>query len=148
MTRRLCEEGRWQAESVGGDLARLGWSPQLALVSSAARTRETWEIVARAGGFDAPAVFSEDLYSGWVPQMVEALQSTDDDVTHLLLIGHEPAVSATAAWLAGPGSDEATLSRVRNGLPTAGRAVLSYSGSWSDIRAAQAQITGFAKPRL
>ena len=146
LTRHLCQEGRWQAEAVGGELAQTGWAPQLALVSVAARTRETWEIVARSGGFDGSAEFLDSLYGGWVPDMIDAIHAVDDGVTHLLLIGHEPATSATAAWLAGPGSDEAALCRVRRGLPTGGRAHLSYSGPWSEIAATRAQLTGFAKP--
>ena len=43
--RPLALRGRKDAQRMGREIAVRGWLPQRALVSPAARTRETWEIV-------------------------------------------------------------------------------------------------------
>ncbi|MDR1152617.1 MAG: histidine phosphatase family protein, partial [Bifidobacteriaceae bacterium] len=64
--RHLSPEGRIQAEVTGRRLARDGIVPEVVLCSSSARTRQTWEAIARDLGGDPEVRYSDDLYRGYV----------------------------------------------------------------------------------
>ena len=68
------------------------------------------------------------------------MQGVSDDVRTLLVVGHEPTVSQLAAGLAGPDSDETTLTRVRAGVPTASRSLLTVQTGWADLAAGGATL--------
>ncbi len=61
--RGLAPRGRADAEQVGRWLRERGIAPDAALVSDAQRTRETWEQVTGAAGWDLEADFSAALYA-------------------------------------------------------------------------------------
>src|SRR3954463_12340424 len=66
------------------------------LCSTAARTRET---LARAA-IDAPVRFADRLYDAAPGTVIEEINSVDDEVATVLVIGHEPAMSRVALTLA------------------------------------------------
>ena len=68
------------------------------------------------------------------------MQGVSDDVRTLLVVGHEPTMSELAAALAGPGSDETTLARVRVGVPTAGWSLLGVETGWSGLTPGGAKL--------
>ncbi|MDR0504680.1 MAG: histidine phosphatase family protein [Bifidobacteriaceae bacterium] len=143
--RPLSQEGQQQARSVGHNLAASGFLPDLAVVSSAVQTSQTWQLVTETAGFDCPVIHRDTLYRGYINELLEELRCLPEQVQQLIVVGHEPTVSATAVALAGPGSDPAAQARVYAGLPTAARAHLSYSGLWSGLQTAQCQLHAFVK---
>lgn len=145
--RPLALKGRSQATGVGGSLAATGLVPDAVLVSTALRTRQTWDLV-RAGLGVPPevATLSDDVYTAGVRSLLGLLRQTDESVGTLLVVGHEPTVSQTAAALAGPGSDEAAVARVRVGVPTATYSVLEISGAWADLEPDAARLLTVISP--
>jgi phosphohistidine phosphatase len=143
--RPLTDVGRRQCATVAEHLHEHGPLPQLVLCSAAARTRETWELVA-AGLPDAnPEVrHLDELYETRPTDLVALLAALPDDVTSVLVVGHEPVMSGTAAVLAGPGSDDAAVARVRVGVPTASLAFLDTSRAWADLEPGTAELTEIA----
>src|SRR6478735_6393170 len=75
--RPLDKRGRDGAALVGAWLAREGYRPDAALVSTARRTRETWDVLAHALG-DAPASYLPGLYHADAEAMLEALRAAPD----------------------------------------------------------------------
>ena len=69
----------------------------LVLCSTATRARQT---VARAG-VGAAVRYVERLYGASPSTLIDEINTVADDVTTLLLVGHEPAISALALDLAG-----------------------------------------------
>lgn len=59
--RPLAEVGRKAAALVGAELKKLGEKPELVLVSSALRTRQTFEELQAVAGLGAPQI-EDDLY--------------------------------------------------------------------------------------
>jgi len=132
--RPLALAGRRQASEVGVALRDAGLVPDVVLVSSALRTRQTWDLV--RAGLDVPADvarFSDELYSAGVRSLIGLLREVEESAGTVLVVGHEPTVSQTAAALAGPGSDEASVARVRVGVSTATSSVLEVDGTWADL---------------
>ena len=148
--RPLALVGRRQASAVGTALAEAGLAPESVLCSSALRTRQTWELVRTAltaSGAVAPVVaVTDELYDAGASDVVGLVRGVPDDVGTVLVVGHEPTVSHVAATLAGPASDDAAVARVRIGVPTGAWSVLEVDGSWSDLAAGSARLTGVATP--
>ena len=135
--RHLTERGRADSRETGALLDTALDLPAegvVALVSSAPRAQETWQEVAAAltHGAGVVADVRDDLYQTGVDEVVALLTATDDDVSSVLVVGHDPTMSETVQALAGDGEADA-LSRLEDGLSTAAFAVLSYDGRWSAV---------------
>jgi phosphohistidine phosphatase len=143
--RPLALQGRSDAREVAAVLAEAGLSPDLAIVSSAVRTQQTWSLMAAVLD-DADAVTEPAIYSSSVESLVEVVASTDESVGTVAVVGHEPTVSGAAAWLASEGSVTAALQRVAQGLPTGTVAVLEYDGTWAELGARSARLVAVKSP--
>jgi phosphohistidine phosphatase len=88
-SRVLAERGRNDAAAVRPLMAEL--SPALAVVSTSARTRETWEL-ADPGG--VPAVFDDRVYEAAVEDLREVLGELTVDSA--VLVGHNPSIERLA----------------------------------------------------
>lgn len=113
------------------------------LCSSATRTRQT---LARTG-VDAPASFLDRLYGASPGEMLGQINGVDDAVGTLLVVGHEPTMSAVTLGLAGKGSDRDAAARIAEKFPTSGIAVLRVPGAWADLHLDGGQLVSFHVPR-
>lgn len=139
--RRLDEQGRRQAGALASRLLADQLVPELVLVSAAVRTRETWELIAAALDAPAPEVaVSDRLYRANPLEVVALIREVDDRIRHLMVVGHEPAMSAAAVHL-GSGDDGA-LHQVRLGLSTGTGAVLETGSSWVELQRGGAALRG------
>jgi phosphohistidine phosphatase len=145
--RRLDPKGWRQCAGVGAALRATGLVPELVLVSSAVRARETWDGVAGAlGEGPVPEVLlRDDLYDAGVEDVIDMVRGVDGRVRTLMLVGHEPTMSAAAARLAGSG-EAGGLSQVRVGLPTASYARLDVPGAWSEVDHLGAVLRAVVRP--
>jgi phosphohistidine phosphatase len=114
------------------------------LCSTAARARQTLANT----GIDAPVRYSERLYGATPGTMIEEMSETADTVATLLVIGHEPTMSALALGLADDdGTDPAVLERISAKFPTSAIAVLSVPCAWKGLEPRSVALTGFEVPR-
>lgn len=148
--RPLALAGRRQAGAVGTGLRGAGLIPDAALVSSALRTRQTWDLVRT--GLEVPpeiATLSDAVYDAGVRSLLELVRATPGEVRRLLVVGHEPTVSQTAATLADPErSDGAALARVRTGVPTATYSVLESDTPFTDWTVGGVRLATVVTPEL
>ncbi len=144
--RPLALRGRRQSAQVGTDLVAAGVVPDLVLCSSALRTRQTWDLLHATLHADPELVVSDDLYGAGVDDVLDAVRTVDEATGTVLVVGHEPVMSATAAALAGLGSDEATYARVRAGVPTGAWTLLTPTGSWSQLARGGARLVRMVVP--
>lgn len=137
--RPLTVQGRTAAAQLADALVAAGTSIDVALVSSALRTQQTWKRMSHA--FDgSQTLVLEALYETHVAGVVAELAAMGD-AGCVAVVGHEPTISATAAWLAGPGSNTKALQRVGHGMPTASAALLDFDGAWSELDHTGAVLT-------
>jgi phosphohistidine phosphatase len=138
--RPLTSRGHADAAAAGAWLARRGFAPDLVLCSPSRRTRETWHGVALALAAAPEVTYSEDLYAASSGTLLEVVAGVTDDVSVVLLVGHNPAVSQLSQHLDPEGADP-------DGLRTAGAAVHRWQGSWVECgrRAADLVATHTAR---
>ena len=144
--RRLTDRGCEDARAAGVHLRERGLVPGYALVSTAERTRLTWEAVASATGSAATPQFDAAAYTGGVEVVLEALQAVPGDVETLLFVGHNP----TAAYLChllddGEGDPEA-VSGMLHGFPPAALVVFAVEGPWSGLGPESGRVVDFHAP--
>lgn len=96
--RELTEVGREKARRVGEELARQGFTPQRALVSSATRTRQTFAQV-RDSIDGISEKYVDALYGAGPEGVFDLLASVDDTVESVMLVGHNPTFSEVASYL-------------------------------------------------
>src|SRR5688500_15265530 len=90
--RRLAERGRGDAPKVGAYMVRHGYAPDRAIVSTSARTRETWDLAAGAMKKTPPVLFEERLYEASPRTLLAVIKETGPDVGTLLMVGHNPGL--------------------------------------------------------
>jgi len=133
LARPLTPRGRAQARATGEWLLASGaGAVDLVLVSPAQRTAQTWAELAEVLH---PGTVREEpaLYEAPALGLVHLLAALPQEVGSVLVVAHEPAVSAAAVALAGPGSVGAALARVRAGAAPASASVLAHPGPWASL---------------
>ena len=143
--RPLSPRGRHQARLVGQDFKARGLSFELVLASTARRVRETLDGV--AGTYDAlPIRFEEQLYLASERFLLDQIRTAPDDVTSLLIVGHNPGLERLVADLA-RNDTNGLRARVIAGFPPAGVAILDLD-SWRAADRAGADLVGLVLPSL
>jgi phosphohistidine phosphatase len=131
--RPLAERGRKDAPVAGRRLADTGIAFDLALCSTASRTRETWKLAVHELPHRPKTVYEERLYEASLGDLIAVLNEIPDEVNDLLVIGHNPGMHALADALAGRAEGDAPARMTRSGFPTAAFAVVGFSGSWKSL---------------
>jgi phosphohistidine phosphatase len=145
--RPLAPRGRKAAERMGREIAARNWLPQLALVSPAARTRETWEVVAAALPGSVSADFPDTLYDATAGDLLSEIQRTPKAVKTLLILGHNPGLEDFARQLAGDNFEAKALRRLHEKFPTAALARFDFDGKWAENGFSGARLTHCLRPR-
>ncbi|EKB47999.1 SixA phosphatase family protein [Cecembia lonarensis] len=98
--RPLKESGEKQLHRLSKTLKNKGLYFDLVLCSNAVRTLETEKIIEKYLPVKE-AYFLSDLYEANPSKMLDLINGTSDEVRNLLIIGHNPGISALAAYLSG-----------------------------------------------
>jgi phosphohistidine phosphatase len=143
--RVLARSGHADAAEAGSWLAGEDITPDRALVSSATRTRQTWEDLATGAGWDpALAEHSEALYSAESDTALDLVRETSEDVEALLVLGHNPTIGYLAQLLDdGDGEPDAVAQVAVGGYPTSAVSVFEYDGRWADLAAGSATLRAY-----
>jgi len=102
--RPLNRRGQESARAMGRMITLIGRVPDLVLSSPARRARSTADLAAESGSWPSPIVEDERLCPGSTREMIEAVSERAGDTHRVLVVGHEPALSQTAALLLGGAS--------------------------------------------
>lgn len=144
--RPLADRGRKDAAVAGRRLAGTGIPFDLALCSTATRTRETWKLAVQELPQRPKTVYEERLYDASPGELIAVANETGDDVRNVLLIGHNPSVQGLAEVLAGAADGDARERMSRRGFPAAAFAVLSFDGSWKSLEPGVATLLDYWAP--
>jgi phosphohistidine phosphatase len=145
--RPLSGRGLKAAPLVGRELARQGWLPDLALVSPALRTRDTWRLVAAELPARVEAEFPQGLYEATAADILAKVRQANAATSGLLLLGHNPGLEEFARRLAGAGSDAAALKRLEEKFPTAALARFTVEEEWANLAFGDADLTHCIRPK-
>jgi phosphohistidine phosphatase len=147
--RRLDDRGRSDAADLGAWLASSRHLPDLVLVSTAVRARQTWDIV--HGAMKAQPLVADvpELYGASPSQLLHIVQAVDQqDPRCLLVIGHNPGMHELALALIGSG-DAAGRKALADNLPTSGMTVIEFPiKHWTDASFRGGRLELFVSPKL
>jgi phosphohistidine phosphatase len=144
--RPLADRGRKDAAVAGRKLADTGIPFDLALCSTATRTRETWKLAVHELAHRPKTVYEERLYEASPGELIAVLNETPDDAQNVILIGHNPGVHGLADILAGQAEGDALTRMNSRGFPAAAFAVLSFDGSWKSLEPGACTLLDYWAP--
>lgn len=145
--RPLARRGRHAGPLMGNYMAREGLLPDLAVISTARRTRETWELVCPAFAEPIAELDERRIYEAPAGSIIDVIHETGIDIHTLLLVGHNPGLQDLALDLIGR-ADGNDLGRLREKYPTGGLAVIDFDiGSWSEVAARAGRLERFRTPK-
>jgi phosphohistidine phosphatase len=146
--RPLDAEGREAAAMVRTAINDLGLTPDLILVSSSRRTRETLELLEPLAATTRVERTSE-LYLASPRQILDQIALVPAETGSVMVIAHNPGLHDLAMTLTGSHAislGQPHTMRVARGFPTAGLAEFSVAGGWQDLPHT-ARLVRFLTPR-
>jgi len=146
--RALTRQGKADATKVGLELIKRQLLPDLILCSGANRARETADLVlsalaGAAADHDVPIQYEDELYLAEPATVLAHAQGAPEEVSTLMLIGHNPGFGMLGFALAGVSSMPDKLAS----FPAASIAAFIFDARhWTDIDPTYARLTQFFTP--
>jgi phosphohistidine phosphatase len=132
--RRLTERGLAAARDVGRHLRDRATLPDYAVVSSALRTRQTWDaVVASSGLTDCEVSFDDAVFTGSADVVMEALRAAPQDAATVMFVGHNPTAAFVCHHLDDGEGDVTAVSELLHGFPPGAVAVLEVTVPWAEL---------------
>ena len=131
--RTLTEGGQDDARRMGEEIRRLGLTYDRVLTSPATRAVQT----IHAAGLQSQ-VPDDRIYDASASGLLEAVQSVDDHIDRVLMVGHNPGFERLASRLIGMAVEMPTGSLVEMELP---------ADHWRDVGDGSGRLVRFLKPK-
>lgn len=134
--RPLAKRGRRQAPEAGQWLATHVGRIDMAVVSTAKRASDTWDLVSAELG-DRPLTRpDEGVYAGSASELLEIVRSLGEEYVTVVLVGHNPGLEDLAETLTGDWVS----------LPTSALAVIDLDGPWRSAGRALGVLRAAGRP--
>jgi phosphohistidine phosphatase len=155
--RVLAPRGRRDATALGrlfaDDASGLGPAlagvplPEVALVSPAARTRATADLVL-AGMAKPPEIrLYEPLYGADPAEVLAFVQELEEDVGAAMVVGHNPTAHSLSQGLLAARDKKGLSLAVRTGFPTCALGVYAFKAErWVDVTTGSAKLVALMAP--
>ena len=141
--RPLNKRGQVASQDIGEWLAQHDFVPDLVLCSTAARTTETWEIMAEALPRKPETRFDRALYHSSPEQILSSLRDVGD-AECVLLLAHNPGIALAANALAAKPPHHPRFAT----YPTAATTVFQFDiENWKQLAWGTGDVLEFALPR-
>ena len=145
--RPLAPKGELACERMNRYLAVADIRPDLVFCSAALRARQTVQRVLPALGDQTVVQHDRGLYLACPQAMLNRLRGTADNVSGVMLVGHDPGLRSLALRLTGSG-DETDLARLERSFPTGALATLVFRGrTWNDLDTGACELHSVVRPR-
>lgn len=145
--RPLNLRGRAAAPLMGRHMADHALLPDRVLLSAARRTRETYAGILPHLPSDCETRILRAIYEASEGDYLGLITREGGLARTLLLIGHNPAIQATATRIIGAGNPELSAA-IAAKFPTAALAVIDLPVSgWKDVKPGSGRIVAFFRPR-
>jgi phosphohistidine phosphatase len=140
--RPLAPRGVRDAVTLGGWLLGQGLLPELVVCSSAARTRQTWDLISDQLVWpdeDATVVlYDPRVYEAGLADLVTLIRETPPETSILALVGHNPGVAELVRTLTG----ETGVS-----FPTSALAIIEIRQDWDQTGPGSGALAGHWTPK-
>ncbi len=138
--RPLNKRGLRNAPEMGARLAKRNWLPELFLVSTARRARDTATLIAvEVGYMEERIVLDDRLYLAEPGEWRNIIDTFPAEATHIACVGHNPGITELANHF----SDE-----LINNMPTCGLIDMGFEvDAWADLFATKPVTFEFDYPK-
>jgi phosphohistidine phosphatase len=126
--RQAPEAGRWLADHVE--------QIDLAVVSTAERACATWSLAAAELAVTPSVRLADELYGAADDVLVHVVRDLSEDLSVVVLVGHNPGLEDLVATLAGSWVP----------MPTTALAVFTVTGAWAEVGPATVRLTASGRP--
>ena len=130
--RRLIKRGQEDSKRMGEEFRKLGLEFDLVLSSPAARAAETAELAGLTSRFD------ERIYDAASSELLAIVQSVDNEIDRLAMVGHNPGFERLASRLIGQIVEMPTGSLVEVEIPV---------DRWAEVDDGNGRLVRFIKPK-
>ena len=130
--RRLIKRGQDDSKRMGEEFRTLGLEFDLVLSSPAARAAETAELAGLTSRFD------ERIYDAASSELLAIVQSVDNEIERLAMVGHNPGFERLASLLIGQIVEMPTGSLVEVEIPV---------DRWAEVDDGNGRLVRFIKPK-
>jgi phosphohistidine phosphatase len=155
--RVLAPRGRRDAAALGRLFAGTGEGlgpglhgvprPRVALVSAAARTVATAELVLADMADPPRCAFEPGLYGADPDRVLAFVRALPDDGAAAMVVGHNPTALSLSQGLLSDADEHGRSSAVRRGFPTCALGVYSFDASrWADVVSGSATLVALMAP--
>ena len=147
--RTLMLSGMQDAGAMARYLRRSGYTAQLILSSSSARTAQTTELVAQE--LECEVEYREALYLAEPAKILAAVRGAPAAIPSLMMVGHNPGFEALATALAREPvrrKERARHEALEEKFPTCALAILDFDiGRWRDVAPGTGKLVDFVRPK-
>lgn len=148
LQRPLAPRGREAAKRIGVYITKHGLTPEFVICSTAARARDTYELVAEALTNEPKVTYDKTIYESGPNKLLAALKKVDTNIHTLLIVGHNPSMTEFAHLLIAAGDVDLRQSLIEK-FPTAGLAVIDFPlDDWRRVHPRSGRLDRFITPRL
>ena len=139
--RALTPRGHADAALMARELASRGLRPDLALVSTATRTRETWDVLHDAFG-DVEVRMEAKLYNAPSDILRRFVEGAEEQAGCLLVLAHNPGIHQLAyEYLLESAASPSVMDKMAGGFPTGAAAL------FEDDVAGRCTYDGYLTPK-
>jgi phosphohistidine phosphatase len=132
--RVLSSKGVQEIADLAVSLQPKDFACDIVLCSSASRTSQTFEELAKFYAFNQPPVYMDEIYRASLDKLLLLIQNLNESLNSALIVGHNPTLSEAVEYLTG----------MPTYFGTANLACLSLNiNSWTDLHKACADIEYF-----
>ena len=110
---KLTSKGKEDSKKIGQKLKEKNIMPDLIVSSPAMRARTTAQIVADEINYSKNIMFNEVIYQAFLNEILESITYTFDTVDTLLIVGHNPSLTALAISFVGYKEDLKMANAIR-----------------------------------
>ncbi len=143
--RELKDKGKRNAQRMGVWLAQNRLVPQLILSSPAERAHNTAAKTIKASGHSSALIEKRPtLYSGDNAKLTQMIKEVPNDITCLMLVGHNPTLELLATELS---RDKLPKTKTGKYLPKGALCVLKLETDWAHLQAGCARLDGMVYPK-
>ena len=147
--RALTVRGMHDAGAMARSLRKNGFVPELMLISTSARTRQTADLILRE--IPAKTDYREALYLAEAGKILSFVQAVPQTISGVMVVGHNPGLEELATILAREPVRRKERERrdvLEEKFPTAALAVLDFKiEKWRDIRPEEGALADFVRPK-
>ena len=107
--------------------------------SSAVRTKETFDLCAHSFNFSIEkATYLDELYFGSVDKAIKLIKGQNNDLSSVLLVGHNPTMHILLEEITGKTIDS---------FSTCALAQICIENSWKDLSLKNCELKSFIRPK-